>query len=113
FALSCLGWVSAGWFSLLALFGLAERFLTHESPLLRYGNGAVMPVYVLHQPVIVLIGIWLRAVALAPLLKFVLLFIGAGSVILALHHVVVRRSPWVQFLIGVKLPPAGPLQKAA
>lgn len=113
FAISCLGWVSAGWFSLVALFGLAERYLTKENGLLRYAGGAVMPIYMLHQPVIVLIGFWIRAIVMAPVLKFSLLFIAAGSLVLAIHHLLVRHVPLVQLLMGVKLPPTGQARKAA
>lgn len=113
FAISCLGWVSAGWFSLLALFGLAERYLTQVTGLLRYSNPASMVVYVLHQPVIVLIGFWIRAIAMAPVLKFLLLFIAAGGILMAIHHLLVRNVGLVQFLMGVKLPPAGKDRRAA
>lgn len=113
FAISCLGWVSAGWFSLLALFGLAERYLTKENRLLRYASGATMVIYVLHQPVIVLIGFWIRALVMAPLLKFILLFVTAGAVLMAIHHLIVRNAPLIQFLLGVKLPPKSRPQKAA
>lgn len=52
YLLLSLAWVAASWFSLLAFFDLADRYLTRENGLLRYANQAVMPVYVLHQPAI-------------------------------------------------------------
>lgn len=113
FALSSLGWVCAGWFSLLALFGLAERYLTHENAFLRYGNGAAMAVYVLHQPVIVLIGLYLRTVPLAPVLKFALLFLLAGAIILGLYQSVVRRFAIAQLLLGMKPDAKAQRRKAA
>jgi surface polysaccharide O-acyltransferase-like enzyme len=102
FALSTTAWVLAGWFSLLAIFGLGERFLTKESALLRYGSTAAMPFYVLHQPVIVLLGFFARSMALAPVLKALLLYLVAFAVILGLCHWVVRPFPVMQFLFGVK-----------
>ena len=46
----------ASWSWIFALLGIARRYLTFTNPFLKYANEAVLPFYILHQPVLALRG---------------------------------------------------------
>jgi glucan biosynthesis protein C len=69
---------------------------------------------VLHQPVMVLLGFFVRSWAISPVVKFGLLYLVAFALTLGLYHYVVRPFAVVQFLFGVKAPrKSAPTEKAA
>lgn len=65
-----LSWLVAGlrcvfaWATIVAMVGLAHRYLNRPSALLRFLTEAVFPYYVLHQTIIVAVGFWLAEHAL-------------------------------------------------
>jgi hypothetical protein len=47
------------WCWILALLGLGDRYLNFNNRFLSYANEAVLPFYILHQPLIVVIGFFI------------------------------------------------------
>ena len=78
------------------------RHLTRDTPLLRYATEASMPVYVLHQTLIVYAVYHLAHVNWPLGVKIVLTlsFCVMGS--LALYEAAIRRNRWLRLLFGVK-----------
>jgi glucan biosynthesis protein C len=102
------------WFWLVAIIGSAGRFLRSGSRLLAYANEAVMPFYVLHQTVIVIIGYAIASWEASIMAKYLLLATASFTLIMALYELVVRRIGLLRFLFGMKensvvpvAPPAG------
>ena len=93
--LDVLAWV-------LAITGFVTRHLTRDTPLLRYATEASMPVYVLHQTLIVYAVYHLAHVNWPLGVKIVLTlsFCVMGS--LALYEAAIRRNRWLRLLFGVK-----------
>lgn len=91
------------WSVLLGLFDLCERFLNRRNAALAYWNRAVMPFYVLHQPVIVIAAyvIFWRWDLPAPL-EYLLLAGVSFAGIMLLYRFVVQKVSWLQPLFGVK-----------
>lgn len=90
------------WFWLMAMVGYAGRYLNKPSKLLNYCNEAVLPWYVLHQSLIIIIAanlvvfslpVWLE-VTLILLLTFLLCYTG---------YEVVRRFNGLRLLFGLKI----------
>jgi peptidoglycan/LPS O-acetylase OafA/YrhL len=76
-----------------------------------YGNEAVLPFYVLHEPVIVAVA-WVIVRWSAPLLIKYLTVVAASFVLtLALYEGLVRRFQLTRFLFGMK--PARPTRPMA
>lgn len=99
------------WLWLVAFIYLSERYVNRKSPVLVYANQAVMPFYILHQPVIVAIAFAIRTAPLHPLVKFLLLAAAAFAIIMGICHFLIRRVRLLQFLCGLKPAPAvGPGQ---
>jgi hypothetical protein len=104
-----LSWVSYdivtglfGWAMILAACGFAAHYLSRASPLLSYLNAAILPVYVLHQPIL-----FAAAYAIFPLqlplaveagLLVCLTFGGAA----ALYHFAIRPFGAMRFVFGLK-----------
>lgn len=91
------------WLWIVGLCFLADRYLNRNSPALQYGNEAVMPFYVLHQPVIVGLGFAIRAMPISIPVKLALLFVCALAITLGLYHFVVRPVNVLRFLVGMRL----------
>lgn len=89
-----------GWLFLLVVLGYASRHLRQGSPLLAAASQLVLPFYILHQPVIVLLVLWGRewqlpiAVAYPSLVVAAFLACAAGCLI-------IRRSTVLRFLFGM------------
>ena len=91
-----------GWAVILAACGLAARHLNRSSPLLSYFNTAILPVYVLHQPILFAAGYAMFPLRLPLAMEAVLLacITFAGSV--TLYHVAIRPFGVMRFLFGLK-----------
>jgi glucan biosynthesis protein C len=90
------------WFWLMAILGYAHRYLQFSNRLLAYANTAVLPFYILHQTVIVIIGFYLVHWDAGVMLKYAALSTTSFVVIMALYELVVKRFWLLRFLFGMK-----------
>jgi glucan biosynthesis protein C len=90
------------WSTLVAILGYGMRYLRAHRRLLSYANEAVLPFYILHQPVILILGFFIIPLPLAILSKYLVIATLAFSITLALFEVVIR--PWdpVRRVFGLK-----------
>jgi hypothetical protein len=88
------------WFWMLSLVGFAGRYLNKPSALLRYANKAVLPWYILHQTVIVVIAANLAIYAINPLLESALI-IALCVFICVISFEVIKRFTALRFLFGI------------
>ena len=91
-----------GWWWTVGLLYLADRHLGRPSRIMDYCNEAVLPFYILHQPVIVALGFLLRSVPIPVAVKFPLLLALAFACTVALYHGAVRPVDWLRFLCGMR-----------
>jgi hypothetical protein len=100
-ALLLAGLAVVSWAAVLAFLGFGIQGRTPPTPLLGLANEAVLPVYVLHQTVILGVGFLVVRQALPDLAKWAL--IAAGSAICCLGlYLLVRRIPVLRFLFGMR-----------
>ncbi len=90
------------WSSILAILGYGMRYLDTHRPLLAYANEAVLPFYILHQPVILLIGYYVIPLALPIAAKYLIIAPLAFALVLALYEYGIRRWNPVRRLFGLK-----------
>ena len=69
---------------------------------IRYANQAVLPVYVLHQTVIVVVGFYVVQWEVPTLVKYVVISCTALAITLVLYDVGVRRTTVTRVLFGMK-----------
>lgn len=93
----------AGWSFLVAILGFGRRYLNVALPSLRYAGEAVLPFYILHQPIIVLIAYFIRAWDMSIGLKYLIVSASAFVVIMLVYEFLVRRVGVLRFLFGMKL----------
>ena len=93
-----------GWLAVLTIAGFARASLDRPSAALRYLNDAVLPVYVLHQPVL-LTAAWLVFPARLPLsVEAAVLLAATGLTPLVGYHLLIR--PWRPIRLAFGLRPA-------
>ncbi len=89
-----------GWAGVLAALAIGARFLDGPSRLLGWLSRAVLPVYVLHQPIL-LVGAYVILPLKLPLLveaASLVLLAGGGSLIV--YAAFIRPFAWTRFLFG-------------
>src|SRR5262245_9681461 len=111
-AVLLVGSAVAGWCFVVALIGLARRFLTASGPTLHYLSESAFPVYVLHQAAIVIPGYFLIRLPMGIAPKFVLLLLLSASLTLAVYQWLVRPFAVPRFFLGMKAK-ACPLRRPA
>jgi fucose 4-O-acetylase-like acetyltransferase len=91
----------AGWCCIVAILGFVHVHAPRGGPLLDALAESALPVYLLHQPVIVLLGFGIVRLPLGVASKFSLLLVGSSLVTLALYFVA-RRFTITRFLLGMR-----------
>ena len=90
------------WSYILAILGYGMRYLNANPPRLAYANEAVLPFYILHQPVILLIGYFVIPLALPIALKYLMITPLAFGATLGLYEVGVRRWNLARRFFGLR-----------
>ncbi len=90
------------WSYLLAAFGYGMRYLNVYRPPLTYANEAVLPFYILHQPVILILGYFIVPLPLPILAKYLVIAPLAFGITLGLYEYAVRRVNLVRRIFGLK-----------
>jgi membrane-bound acyltransferase YfiQ involved in biofilm formation len=91
------------WLWIIAIFGWGHRLLNRPSRWLSYATGAVYPWYILHQTVIIVIGVHLAGYSLGPVVEPILVLGGTLGTCYVLYEFVIRRSRILQPLFGVSV----------
>lgn len=101
---------ATGWCAVVAILGLLDRPRASgraaQSPartrLIRYLSQAVLPFYILHQPVVVCVAYVVVGWPLPAPLKYVVIVVASLAITLGLYDVVVRRTALTRFLFGMR-----------
>lgn len=96
------------WAWLLAILGGAHRWLTHDGPALRYASEAAMPFYMLHLPLVTLVGLFVVGLSAGVLMKYALVVVAATLATLAVYDLAVKRVGALRFCFGMKRRSARP-----
>ena len=91
------------WCWLLSFLAFSSKYLRKSNRVLKYANTAVLPFYVLHQTVIILIAFFLLKWEAGLLLKWPALGVLSFIVIMFLYHVIIRRIRFLRFLFGMRV----------
>jgi peptidoglycan/LPS O-acetylase OafA/YrhL len=90
------------WSSILAILGYGMRHLTANHRVLAYANEAVLPFYILHQPVVLIFGYFVIPLALPILAKYLIIASLAFGVTLGLYEFGIRRWNPLRRIFGLK-----------
>jgi glucan biosynthesis protein C len=91
------------WFWLVALLGFGSRYLNFNNEILKYAREAVLPFYILHQTIIVVIGFYIADWQTSVMLKYLTLSTLSFTVIIAVYDLLIKRVNVLRFLFGMKV----------
>jgi glucan biosynthesis protein C len=87
----------------LTALGFAKQYLNSDSKFRKLANEAIYPFYLLHQPVIVVVGYFVVSMHIQVLLKFVLITLTSFLVIAGLYWLMIRRINFLRLIFGMKM----------
>jgi surface polysaccharide O-acyltransferase-like enzyme len=90
------------WVWVLAILGIGSRHLTSRNRFLKYANVAVLPFYILHQSVIVVLGFFIIGWDIAVMPKYLVLSSVSFIIIMLIYEYLIKRFGPVRFLFGMK-----------
>ena len=93
------------WLMIASLLGLAQRFLTKDSAVLRYMTEAIFPWYILHQTIIVMAGFWLTRQGLSAGVEASLVILTTIARCGLIHEFIIRRVGVLRPLFGLRMRP--------
>jgi len=91
---------SWSWTTFMLFIGM--RYLDFSNKWLRYGQEAVLPFFLLHQPVIIVIAFYVVQWDAGIPVKLVTVVLGSFTVTLAIYELVIRRVGPLRALFGMK-----------
>ena len=104
------GWIGVSflrgllaWCWIIGLLGLGSRFLNFKNRFLAYANEAVLPFYILHQTILLMIGFYVIQWGSGIGTKYIIITITSFIVIMSWYELLVRRLNVLRFLFGLSL----------
>lgn len=101
-------WISSlfsffsAWSWIFAILGFGLQHLAFNRPILSQLNEGVLPFFILHQTVLVIIGYFILGWEIHVLLKWLVIFSSSFVVIVAMYVILIRNFDLLRFLFGMK-----------
>ena len=101
-------WMSAllnflsAWCLLTAILGYGMQYLSFDRPFLRRANEGVLPFYIMHQSVLVIVGYWVIAWNIPDFLKWIVISAVSFSILITVYILLIKRYDFLRFLFGMK-----------
>ncbi len=93
----------ANWSWVVFILSLGVRYLNFNNRFLGYTNEAVLPFYILHQTIILVVGWFIIPWDIGILPKYLIIIVVSFVLIMALYELIIRRLNIFRFLFGMKL----------
>jgi len=87
---------------IIAIIGFGEKYLNFNNRFLEYANEAVLPFYILHHVVLLLIGYWVIQWQINALVKYIVIASLSFIAIMGLYDIIIKRFQVTRFLFGLK-----------
>jgi glucan biosynthesis protein C len=87
----------------ITALGFARHHLNRDSKFRKLANEAIFPFYLLHQPVIVLVGYYVVSLSIPVLLKVVFIIFLSFAVTIGLYWLLIRRINFLRLIFGMKM----------
>ena len=96
-------WSIASWSWVVFVLGLGTKHLNFNNKVLAYANEAVLPFYILHQTIILLVGWYVIPLKISIPVKYLIISTSSFVMIMSLYELLVKRINTVRFLFGMRL----------
>ena len=93
----------ANWSWVIFILSLGVKYLNFNNRVVSYGNDAVLPFYILHQTVILVVGWFVIQWNIGIFPKYLIIVIISFPLILAIYELLIRRINIVRFFFGMRL----------
>jgi len=93
---------------LIVLLGLAQRILNFSNRFLEYASEGVLPIYIIHQTIIIILGFYIVNTDFSLIVKYILINVFSFVLIMAVYDTTIRRFNVLRVLFGMR-----PLQKGS
>jgi hypothetical protein len=90
------------WCWIVFVLAMGTKFLNFSNKIQAYCNEAVLPFYILHQTMILLIGFFVVQWRLGIMLKYLIISTTSMVLILVIYERLIRRFKVIRFLFGMK-----------
>ena len=90
------------WCLLIIFINLGRWVFNFKNKLLAYASEAVLPFYILHQTVIIVVGYYVVRWELNPGLKYSVILVVSFCLIMALYALLIKRINILRFLFGMR-----------
>jgi peptidoglycan/LPS O-acetylase OafA/YrhL len=86
----------------LTAIGFGKQYLTKNNRLRKLANEAIYPFYLLHQPVIVVVGYYMVKWDISILWKVVFITIASFAITIAIYWFLIRPFNFIRVIFGMK-----------
>jgi hypothetical protein len=90
------------WSAVVFILSLGARFLNFKHKILEFGNEAVLPFYLFHQTIILIVGFFVIRWNIGLLPKFLIVTVISFSLIFVLYELLVKPFNIVRFFFGMR-----------
>ncbi len=87
---------------LIVLLGFSQRIKCFSNRFIKYANEAVLPFYILHQTVVIILGFYVVETNYSLMAKFIYINIFSFIFTLAIYDIIVKRFGLLRFLFGMR-----------
>lgn len=94
--------ITLAWSCALAAIGYAKQYLNRDSMFRKVANEAIYPFYLLHQPVILILGFYLNKLEMPDIARFLILTLTSFGTTCVLYWFVVRPFNITRVIFGMK-----------
>lgn len=93
----------ANWSWIAWFLSLGAKYLNFNNTVLSYSNAAVLPFYILHQTIILVVGWYVIPLEFSILPKYLIISICSFVCIMIIYELVIKRINPIRFLFGMRL----------
>jgi len=90
------------WCLLIIFINLGRWVFNFKNKFLAYASEAVLPFYILHQTVIIVVGYYVVRWQVNSALKYLVILVVSFCLIMALYHLLIKRINILRFLFGMR-----------
>ena len=90
------------WFCMIGFLGFGKRFLNRGGKFINYAREAALPVYIIHLPMVVIVGFYVIKFDLPIAGKYFAIIILSLISSVLLYEIAVRRFNFFRFFLGLK-----------
>jgi peptidoglycan/LPS O-acetylase OafA/YrhL len=100
--------IMSSWCWILVFIGCVSKYLVNNTSFLKYASEAVLPFYILHQTVLLVVGYFMLRLQIADPVKWLLIALSSFALVMGMYEFLVRRFNLLRVLFGMKALPKQP-----